>query len=106
MKRLIAAALALSLFGGTAAEAAPYFHPGFHPVARHVVAGPRHHMWTRGQYFRPGFGRPVVVSNWGLYHLRRPPLGYHWVRYGDDYLLVALATGLIADIALANAYGY
>ena len=40
MKRLIAAALALSLFGGTAAEAAAYFHPGYYPV-RTVVVGPR-----------------------------------------------------------------
>jgi Ni/Co efflux regulator RcnB len=104
MKRLIAAALALSLFGGTAAEAA-YFHPGFYPVRNVVVAGPRH-AWMRGEYFRPAFGRPMIISNWGFYHLRRPPIGYYWVREGDRFLLVALATGLIADIALMNGYGY
>jgi Ni/Co efflux regulator RcnB len=64
-------------------------------------------MWARGQYFRPAFGRPhVVVNDWRFNHLRRPPLGYHWVRYDNNFLLVALATGLIADVALANAYGY
>ena len=105
MKRFIAAALALSLFGGTAVEAAPYFHGGFHPV-RHEVMAPRHHMWVRGERFRPAFGRPIIVNNWGFYHLRRPPAGYHWVRDGDRFLMVALATGLIADIALADAYGY
>jgi hypothetical protein len=105
MKRLIAAALALSLFGGTAAEAAVYFHPGYHP-ARTVVVGPRHHVWMRGERFRPAFGRPVIVSNWGFYHLRRPPVGYHWVREGDRFLLVALTTGVIADIRMMNNYGY
>jgi len=105
MKRFIAAALALSLFGGTAAEAAPYFHPGYHPLAARHYVGPGH-VWMRGDHFRPGFGRPIVVSNWGFYHLSRPPFGYHWVRDGNSFLLVALATGLIADVALANAYGY
>ena len=105
MKRLIAAALALSLFGGTAAEAAPYFHPGYHPV-RAMVAGPRHHMWMRGERFRPVFGRPAYVSDWGFYRLRRPPMGYRWVREGDRFLLVALTTGLIADIVMMNNYGY
>jgi Ni/Co efflux regulator RcnB len=106
MKRLIAAALALSMFGGTAAQAAPYFHRDRHPSRHVAVQAPRHHMWARGQHFRPAFGRPVVVNDWGHYRLRRPPVGYHWVRYDNDFLLVALAGGLIADIALANAYGY
>ena len=106
MNRLIAAALALSLFGGSAAEAAPYFHRDYHPARHVVVAGPRHNVWVRGQYFRPAFGRPIVVNDWRGYHLRRPPIGYHWVRYDNNFLLVALASGLIADIALANAYGY
>jgi Ni/Co efflux regulator RcnB len=104
MKRLIAAALALTLAGATAAEAMPVHH-GYMP-ARHVVVGPRGHVWVRGDHFRPAFGRPAMVSNWGFYHLRRPPIGYHWVREGDRFLLIALATGLIADIAMANAYGY
>ncbi len=104
MKRLIAAALALVLGGTAAAEAAP-FHHGFVP-ARHVVVGPRGHVWMRGDHFRPAFGRPMVVGNWGHYHLRRPPIGYHWVRDGNRFLMVALATGLIADIVAADAYGY
>jgi Ni/Co efflux regulator RcnB len=100
MKRLIVTALALSMFGGTAAEAA-YLHP----VRNVVLAGP-HHVWMRGDHFLPAFGRPMIVGNWGFYHLRRPPIGYHWVREGDRFLLVALATGLIADVALMNGYGY
>ena len=51
--------------------------------------------------------RNFVVNDWGWFHLRRPPRGYHWVRYGDDFLMVAIATGLIADLILqsSDAYG-
>jgi Ni/Co efflux regulator RcnB len=114
MKRLIAAAMALSLLGGTAAEAAPYFHRDAHP-GRHVVhygprhggfVGPRHHVWVRGERLSPRFGNYVVVNDWRFHHLRRPPHGYHWVRYGNDYVLSAIATGLILDVMLHNAYGY
>ena len=34
--------------------------------------------------------------------LREPPEGHHWVRSGDDFVLAAIATGVIADIALNN----
>ncbi len=30
------------------------------------------------------------------------PRGYHWVQYGSDYLLVAIATGVIAQLILGN----
>lgn len=75
------------------------------PVVRHVYhpsqrysAPPR---WARGgyvhQYHRPTY----VVRDYRGYGLRQPPRGHHWVRddYGD-YLLVAIATGLIADLIL------
>ena len=29
-----------------------------------------------------------------------PPRGYHWVQNGPDYVLVAIATGIIAQILL------
>ena len=111
MKRLIATtALALSMLAGTAAEAAHFYpghvYPGFRPIVAHrMMVGPRH-VWMRGDRFMPAYGRPFIVDNWGYYHLRRPPFGYHWVRDGNRFLMVALATGVIADIAFANAYGY
>lgn len=44
--------------------------------------------------------RQYVVDDWRDHHLRRPPRGYHWVQAGPDYLLVAIATGVIASILL------
>lgn len=61
---------------------------------RYVV---RHDRWARGHYYR---GPNYVVRDYGYYRLRQPPRGYHWVRANNDYLLVAIATGVILDIAL------
>ena len=74
------------------------------PVVYH--APPRGHYfapppWSRGRYVHH-YQRPVyVVRDYRGYGLRHPPRGYHWMRddYGD-YLLVAIASGLIADLVL------
>ncbi len=59
---------------------------------------PPGHRWERGHRYD---GPTYVVRDYRTYRLRPPPRGYHWVR-GDDgqYLLVAIATGIILDIAL------
>jgi Ni/Co efflux regulator RcnB len=62
--------------------------------------GPRYyggHRWERGHRY---YGPTYVVRNYGYYRLRPPPRGYHWVRADNDYLLVAIATGVILDMAL------
>lgn len=59
----------------------------------------RHERWERGHAL-PYQYRREIVGNYGYYHLRRPPHGYHWVRVNGDYLLVAITTGIIADIIL------
>jgi len=52
--------------------------------------------WERGHRYD---GRVVVVNDYRERHLREPPRGYHWVRAdNNDLLLVAIATGVIADI--------
>jgi Ni/Co efflux regulator RcnB len=45
-----------------------------------------------------------VISDYGRYHLRRPPRGYYWYRAGDDFVLVAVATGMIFDVIGAEGY--
>ena len=64
-------------------------------------AGPPHG-WARGHDYRRGYRGPVyVVNDYSRYDLRRPPRGHHWIR--DDrgnMLMVAVATGIIADLIL------
>jgi|KBSSwiStaDraftv2_1062776.scaffolds.fasta_scaffold116475_2 Ni/Co efflux regulator RcnB len=63
-------------------------------------AGPEHNFYRGGRlpdYYR---GREYVVDDWRGHHLHAPPRGYHWVQVGPDYVLVAVATGIIASILL------
>jgi Ni/Co efflux regulator RcnB len=43
-----------------------------------------------------------VVSDWKGNHLRQPPRGYHWVQANNQYVLAAVASGVIADIIMSN----
>ena len=60
-----------------------------------------HHRWRRGQRLDHRYGAWRSVD-WRRHHLHRPPRGYHWVRQGDDYVLAALTTGLIASVIAAT----
>lgn len=58
---------------------------------------PGYNAWRRGAYL-PDYYSTNVINDYDHYRLRPPPRGYHWVRVNRDFLLVAVATGLIFDI--------
>ncbi|AGG88376.1 MULTISPECIES: RcnB family protein [Rhodanobacter] len=63
----------------------------------------RHEGWyKRGGYLPEEYrSTRYVVTDWRQYDLREPPRGYRWVRSDSgDYLLVAIATGVIVDLLL------
>lgn len=65
-------------------------------------AGPRHDLY-RGQRLPASYHhRQYVVDNWRAHRLSAPPRGYHWVQVGNDYVLAAIATGIIASVLLGN----
>ena len=66
----------------------PYYRPGY-------VS------WRRGQVL-PTYYRNAYVNDYYRYHLRPPPRGYAWYRSGDDFVLAAIATGLIFEIIANN----
>lgn len=80
------------------------YRPAPRPAYYRPAPPPRYYGWAPGHRYRDYYGGPVyVVNDYGRYHLRRPPYGYHWVR--DDVgnmLMVAVATGIIADLVLHN----
>ncbi|MDA7415325.1 RcnB family protein [Xenophilus arseniciresistens] len=48
-------------------------------------------------------GHQHRVNDWRAYHLSAPPQGQQWVQVGSsDFALVALATGVITSLILAN----
>ena len=58
--------------------------------------------WRQGQRLDRRYGSYAVVNDWRARRLPAPRRGYHWVRSGDDYVLAALAGGLIASVTAAN----
>lgn len=67
----------------------------------------REHYYDEHEFHR-GERIPVVylerdyyVEDYRVYHLAPPPRGHRWVRTDDGkYILIAVATGIIADIIL------
>jgi Ni/Co efflux regulator RcnB len=65
-------------------------------------AGPNQN-WYRGDRLPMEYRhRNYVVDDWRGHHLSAPPRGYYWVQNGGDYLLVAIASGVIAQLILGG----
>jgi len=62
---------------------------------------PGYRAFSRGQYLPPYY-RNSYVNDYGRYGLYAPPRGYGWNRAGNDYVLAALATGLILEVISGN----
>jgi Ni/Co efflux regulator RcnB len=63
--------------------------------------GARSPEFRRGGYIPYEYrNRQYWVNDWRGHHLSAPPRGYQWVQVGADYALIAVATGLIANLIL------
>ncbi|HIV70110.1 MAG TPA: RcnB family protein [Candidatus Aquabacterium excrementipullorum] len=90
--------------GGPPAHAqghGPKDHRPDHPE-RGRGAGPEHRFYKGDRLPNEWRNRQYVVNDWRAHHLKRPPRGYHWVQTGPDYVLVAITTGVIAQIILSQ----
>lgn len=65
-------------------------------------AGPDHNFYRGGRLPSQWRSNQYVVDDWRGHRLSSPPRGYHWVQTGGDYVLVAIATGIIASILLSQ----
>ena len=61
--------------------------------------GPEFH---RGGHIPYEYRSRVYEVDYREHHLRRPPPGQRWVQVGADYVLVAIATGVIVNILLSH----
>ncbi|MDB5677412.1 RcnB family protein [Sphingomonas bacterium] len=72
-----------------------------------AAPAPSYRRWNKGQRFDRRYAQNYQeIGNWQQYRGRRlyaPPRGYHWVRSGNDAVLVAVAGGLIGAV-LAGAF--
>jgi Ni/Co efflux regulator RcnB len=78
------------------------------PPGNMGMRGPGPGGWHRGDRFNVPPGQRRAVNDWhrhrGLY---APPPGQQWVYYNNQYMLVAITSGIIGAIlgaAAANAY--
>lgn len=121
MKRLILAAVAASMLAlpamqAQAAPKEPYGHStqwrkheprnkvvvrkNVH-VERNVVVRKGHPHWRQGQKYA-AWKRHQAVRDYNRHGLRRPANGQEWIRVGNDYLLIGIASGLIFGAIAAN----
>jgi len=100
-KRALAAALVVGMAAG-ALPASALAKPGpdhGHPAPGHPAPGGK---WGKGQHFDARYAPHYQVVDYHSYHhLTPPPRGYHWVRSGNDAVLVAIGTGIVASV-IAN----
>lgn len=71
------------------------------PRGPQPMAYPEYRRFNRGDRLPPQYRQPqYVVSDWRGHGLRQPPRGYYWVQNGADYVLVAIATGVISAVVI------
>ncbi len=58
--------------------------------------------WGRGQRMGYNDWRQARQVDYRSYNLRQPPRGYEWRRNDDRFVMVAVATGVIASVILSN----
>jgi len=57
------------------------------------------HSWAFGEFLPHGwYGSDYLLNDWWSYGLPYPPLGYDWVRVGDDALLIDSYTGRVVQV--------
>jgi Ni/Co efflux regulator RcnB len=107
MKSFFVAAATAALIAGSAgsALAGPHDHghgpgpgPSGHPGWGQDYGGGHH--WKSGQRMGYNDWNHGQQVDWRARHLRTPPRGYEWREVNGQYVLAAVATGLIASIIL------
>ena len=65
----------------------------------------RHDEWKKGATMRDEDWRRGEHVDYHASHLRAPPHGYEWRQVDGNYVLAAVATGVIASVVAAEAVG-
>ncbi len=73
-----------------------------HPGMTMTMHGPSHPDWKKGGHIgHDDWGRGSRID-YRTHHLKAPPRGYEWRQVDNNYVLAAVATGLIASVILAS----
>ena len=69
----------------------------------HHQAYVRHDEWHKGAKISHDDWQRGEVVDYKTYHLKAPPRGYEWREVDGNYVLAAVATGVIASAIVASA---
>jgi Ni/Co efflux regulator RcnB len=109
MKRILIAATALTLLAspmsGAFAQNWNNHRDDHRPGNAMMMRHDNHHDWRKGgRIDRHDWDRGRRVNDWQRRHLQRPPRGYEWRQVDNNYVLAAVAGGLIASVIAASAH--
>ena len=62
-----------------------------------------HDEWKKGYHMRDEDWHRGEPVDYRTYHLKRPPRGYEWRQVDGNYVMAAVATGVIASVIVAAA---
>ena len=80
-------------------------HRDDHPADHHDAPGGgyvRHDDWKKGHKLPPADWARGQRIDYHAYHLNAPPNGYEWRAVDGNYVLAAVATGLVASVIIAS----
>jgi Ni/Co efflux regulator RcnB len=63
----------------------------------------RHDEWKKGAHINHDDWNRGEHVDYRHYHLHAPPRGYEWREVDGNYVLAAIATGVIASVVIASA---
>lgn len=85
--------------GGPQHPPAQVQHQVQHNEPSRQAFAPSHGNWHQGDRYNGG--RQAV--DWHQHHLRQPPSGYEWVQSGNQFVMIAVTTGIIASIIAGSS---
>jgi Ni/Co efflux regulator RcnB len=80
-------------------------HHDDHPADHHDDHGGgyvRHDDWKKGHRLPPADWARGQRIDYHAYHLNAPPRGYEWRAVDGNYVLAAVATGLVSSVIIAS----
>jgi len=103
--KTVRAVVAASVFGLVLTGSAMAQHDDHHDFHddHHNDHYVQHNDWKRGYHMNHGDWDRGDRVDYRQYHLAAPRRGYEWRRVDGNYVMAAVATGVIASVVAASA---
>jgi Ni/Co efflux regulator RcnB len=92
---------ALSTLSAVLLSGAAFAQDGHRDDAHHQTYV-KHDEWKKGYHMKQEDWSRGEVVDYKTYHLKPPPSGYEWREVDGNYVLAAVATGVIASAIIAS----